>query len=75
MSLHLTAVQCLTGHVDALTSNRLAEISPDCAKYVQTSLLQALHETGLLQDSEQHKAQVRIHTACDLSMLSPNKEC
>lgn len=73
-SLHIAAVQCLTGHVDALTSNRLAELSPDCAKYVQASLLQALQETASLQDSEQHKAQVRRHTACELSIFSPSKE-
>lgn len=59
MRIHATAVQCFTAHVDALTSKHLAEISPHCAKYVQKTILQALEETIPLNDSEDHKVQVR----------------
>lgn len=60
--MHIAAVQCLTAHVDTLTSSQLAELSPECAKYVQTTLLQALEQTVPLHDSEQQKAQVRRRT-------------
>lgn len=57
----IVAVQCLTAHIDAFTSSQLAELSPECAKYVQTTLLQALEQTVPLQDPEQLKAQVHRH--------------
>lgn len=65
--MHIAAVQCLTAHVDILTSSQLAEVSPEFAKYVQTTLLQALEQTVPLHDSEQQKAQVRRRTLFDQS--------
>lgn len=54
-------VQCLTAHIDTLTSSHVAEASPECARYVQTTLLQALEKTAASHgrdDLQQHKAQV-----------------
>ena len=65
-SLSIAVVQCLTAHVEDLTSTHVAEISPDCAQYVQATLLQGLKETAASDSpdpSEQQKAQVH-RVAC-----------
>lgn len=54
-------MQCFTAHIDALTSSHLAEISPECARYVQRTLQQALEKTATSpspDDPQRHEAQV-----------------
>ncbi|KAL3149295.1 hypothetical protein ABBQ32_002108 [Trebouxia sp. C0010 RCD-2024] len=72
-----SSMQCFTAHIGALTSNHLAEISPEGAKYVQRRLLQALQKTATSpspDDSQQHKAQEALRCALQAQMTNSDQD-
>ncbi|KAL3133077.1 hypothetical protein ABBQ38_006979 [Trebouxia sp. C0009 RCD-2024] len=72
-----TSMQCFTAHIDALTSSHLAEISPECARYVQRTLQQALEKTATSpspDDPQRHEAQEALRCALQAKMTSKDQD-